>query len=347
MKASMNESANVSNTLKMLIYDIMLALDMKCITRCLDENTILLEILDSKNSIVFSSTFDVENTLKTPKISFFRKLVCRKIKCDFQIQLISKVLDIRSIILNSLGARLKGKVRFLVRVDDFPRWDVNSELFKDFHEIFSNYEIPYLLGVTPCICKKPTDPRCSETRTLSFDERKFLKKIISDGVEVALHGYTHRTTRTRKPIEFNGLNLKEMRSIIELGFKELGYTTSFLIPPFNRFDLGLIRIFEQYFEIICGGPESIETVGPRISPSFLGKCLYVCSLPPAYGKASDILPWIDKVESIHENIMVPLTLHWRWELSDDFYGVKCLCKKIRGKTIRWKELCKIRGSIIP
>ncbi|MEM2954947.1 MAG: glycosyltransferase family 4 protein, partial [Candidatus Nanoarchaeia archaeon] len=45
-----------------------------------------------------------------------------------------------------------GSPIFMIRVDDFPRWDIDTKEFLKFHSVLKSYNLPYLLGVTPNLC---------------------------------------------------------------------------------------------------------------------------------------------------------------------------------------------------
>src|SRR3989442_8297598 len=75
----------------------------------------------------------------------------------------------------------------LVRVDDFPRWDLEFEEFVRFDSIMLHHTVPYILGVIPRCEFYPGSPR-----KITVDEIRFLHERVRDnGIELALHGFTH------------------------------------------------------------------------------------------------------------------------------------------------------------
>jgi len=75
-----------------------------------------------------------------------------------------------------------------------------------------------------------------------------------------------------------------------------GFKPKVFIPPFNTFDFQSLDVLRKYFRVVTGGPESINLVGFRLSPSILGGILYVPSYEFAYGRASEILDFVRKVK---------------------------------------------------
>jgi len=268
-----------------------------------------------------------------------RKLSSKNV--SIHVLILDRIAEIRSAVKKLLNDYTKGRIRFLVRVDDFPRWDRNSEEFLEFHDVLSENKIPYLLGVTPLVCSDPPSHECREYRKLNSKEAEILQSITGSGAEIALHGITHQTRDLRYNSEFVGLDSSELDEKIVTGLNELkshGLETDVFIPPFNTFDYNSLGVLKKYFEIICGGPESIPLVGYRMSPSFINGCLYIPSYHPAYGKAGGILEFVKKARLIEDNIVVPLTLHWCWEKEDNFASLKLLCREIGTDAIRWGML---------
>jgi hypothetical protein len=65
----------------------------------------------------------------------------------------------------------------------------------------------------------------------------------------------------------------------------------------------------------------------------------VYSLPPFYGRARHVLRALQKGHWLERAFSVmPITLHWTWELEDRFAGVAELASCISGYTARWSAL---------
>ena len=69
--------------------------------------------------------------------------------------------------------------------------------------IFDRYGVPQTIGVVPCHAVGDThDPDGTEARPLESNPAmvQFLREYLArSGSEVALHGYTHRTSRRSQP----------------------------------------------------------------------------------------------------------------------------------------------------
>jgi hypothetical protein len=222
--------------------------------------------------------------------------------------------------------------KILVRVDDFPHHAIDSEKFVQFDKIMKKYEIPYLLGVTPFICKKPAELRKTQTRLLSKQEINYLKKIVlkEKRVVLAQHGITHKTIRRRPRSEFIGMDEKEFKSNLKksiIYLKKFGFSIGVFIPPFNTFDIRNIQILKKYFKIITGGPESIRVFG-KLPIGNLDGVLYIPSYPPLYLKAHQTKIPIPKE-------LACLTIHWAWFNKEE---IEAICKKIKPYVVDWNNL---------
>ena len=277
--------------------------------------------------------------LNTP--SFFRraidKLVLKK-ETDYYSIILEKILNLRKKIKSLFGTNNDGQVRFLLRVDDFPRFGVESEMFYEFHNILKRNNIPYLLAVTP----KPGN------RELTLSEVNILKDISKDKVEFALHGFTHQIKNKNIKSEIIGMKESEIHKEINNNLEYLkDFNINVFVPPFNSIDLKSYKIISQKFKCICGGRETIKYLGFWFTPCFLMNSLYVPSYYPVYGKANEILEYIvNKLNKIKENIIVPLTLHWTWEIKNNFKHTELLIESIKDKVIAWNKFLKTAIDIL-
>ena len=272
------------------------------------------------------------NILKHILFSFLQRPIL------YHNKILSQIVDIR----NSVKVQsdtTPGKPTFLLRVDDFPRWDKTSDQFLSFHEILFKNEIPYLLGVTPFPSRNPFSTATQDDHAIESRDLDILKQITKCGAEIAMHGYSHQTINLHRKTEIVGLPAEQLESKILKGLEKLrleGLPTDFFIPCFNSFDALSLRILRKYFKVICGGPESVLHIGLKFSPSYIDNTLYIPSYYPAYGKAKELLLFIENVKKIKENIIIPLTLHWAWEIENDFIDVHKLCNTIKGQTLSWQ-----------
>jgi len=233
-----------------------------------------------------------------------------------------------------------GEPLFLVRVDDFPRWDQETTLYPRFHRLLAEREIPYLLGVTPFLVEQPADRHSRNYRRLSDYERGLLSTLSQEGVEIALHGFTHQTRYPRPRSELLRMSDQRLAQQIEEGLRELGeigLSAEAFIPPFNAFSRQAARVLARYFRVLCGGPESVKFVGFRLAPSCLEGMFYLPSYPPAYGPSSVLCEFVTSLLEQPLSWPVPLTIHWAWEVGNEFEGIRRLAALVEGKVRRWSE----------
>jgi peptidoglycan/xylan/chitin deacetylase (PgdA/CDA1 family) len=113
-------------------------------------------------------------------------------------------------------------------------------------------------AVIPAVTEgKYHEPGDRGTRPLGPEKARFLREAIAAGaVDVALHGWNHRTHSPRSPhSEFVGLSAEEQRSRIrngrELLRRSLGVNASVFVPPWNRYDdTTLEALTEQGFTCV-------------------------------------------------------------------------------------------------
>jgi hypothetical protein len=263
---------------------------------------------------------------------------------DYHNRVLARIVKIRSMIKKEFNLNTEGEPAFLVRVDDFPDPNIDAERFLTFHEILAEKNIPYLLGVTPFPSRAPLNPKNSDFGSIEGHELEILKQVSISKVEVAMHGVTHQTRSANRPTEIVGLNAENLESNLLRGLEELrtdGYKADVFIPPFNSLDLSSIKVLRKYFRVVCGGPESVLHVGLRLSPSFLNGVLYLPSYFPAYGRAREVLGFVQNLKTIREPVFVPLTLHWGWEVRDNFADVEKLCTVVQGRVLPWGNILQL------
>lgn len=225
-----------------------------------------------------------------------------------------------------------------MRVDDFPRVNMNLKDFKRFDSIMKKFGIPYLLGVTPNLCMDPLNPKSTEFRKLTEEEIKTLRNLKD--VELAMHGVTHQTRDYGyfKRIlgyhsEFEGLDRRAATYKLNMGFKlfkeyKLKKPRVF-IPPFNRFDEKNLNVFRKHFKFVTGGPGTRKSIKKKDGGWF------ILSDGFRYGHSYDIFLEPDDVES---DEYCCIGLHWGWETGGDFFALKKLLLELEGKVASWSEL---------
>jgi peptidoglycan/xylan/chitin deacetylase (PgdA/CDA1 family) len=244
----------------------------------------------------------------------------------------------------------------LVRVDEFPHAAAfdsagrfGTEAYKRFHAVLAEAGVPYLLAVTPHVSRDYLDPDEDEWRPLDSGEIAELQDLKRDGVSFGLHGLDHRTryANPRRHSEFCGLNKADAAERIDLArstLGELGIETPVFVPPFNRFDASQYALLAERFDVVCGGPESIRLLGFRPTPAWDGEAVYLPSYAPLYGRSAEVLPGIEQMIEAEESLWAPITLHWGWELDDDFTDLKRLCERLAGCASDWSRFLTIANG---
>jgi hypothetical protein len=252
----------------------------------------------------------------------------------------------------ALGDAAPGPPRVLVRVDEFP----HARSFDDagkfghgaymrFHEVLAEADVPYLLAVSPRVSADYLDPAVERDRPLSAGEEARLAELRDDPlVTFALHGLNHRTRHAspRRRSEFTGLSPADAAARIDGALETLrglGIEVPAFVPPFNRFGADQYALLAERFEIVCSGPETIRLLGFQPTPMFWGEALYLPSYAPLYEKAAKVLPEVERLRDERAALWAPLTLHWGWELEDDFAGLRRLCAVLAdGLAADWRDL---------
>jgi len=272
----------------------------------------------------FSILFDKNLCVRSRVYWFFSKLYRRTTKRDYDLYY--RILKLQAAIQNQ-SREQQGRVNIILRVDDFPRWDIPTERFLRFRDIILEYKIPIILGVTPLIVGNPLDPFDTKCRDLTEEEIIIIRELTNCGSIVALHGLTHRVS-IKGGGEYIGLTEPEVEDNIKKSLKKMedaGITTNTIIPPFNAFDATAFLVFGRYFKAVFGGPESIGIFGGYFGPVFLNGTLYLPSYRGLYGRAFSIkehLLFYEPVLKQPKIYYLPITIHWAWELGDEYVGVK-------------------------
>jgi hypothetical protein len=250
----------------------------------------------------------------------------------------------------ALGGDARGAPRFVVRVDEFPSAGSSHspdqyglDTFRRFHQVLRREGIPYLLAVVSELAFDYLQPRRVGTRELADDEIAVLHEISTEGVVFAQHGTTHRT-RYGKPhrhSELSGLAPDELATLLDEGNRKLahvGIHPRVLAPPFNRFDRANWRVLAERFSVITGGPESVRIVGLRPGLSWQQGAVYMPSYPPLYGRASSMVPAVERLIDCRPGTWVSIVLHLSWEADDRFRGMEKLAALIGPHAASWLEI---------
>jgi hypothetical protein len=250
---------------------------------------------------------------------------------------------------DALDDEAPGPPRVLVRVDEFPHarafdphGKFGTENFRRFHAVLAEAEIPYLLAITPNVSRNYLDPEVGERRRLDAGEIETLSGLADDRVVFGLHGADHRTRHAnpRQHSEFCGLPNSEAAARIDGAravFDDLGHPPPGVGPPVNRVDGGPYPLVAKRFEVVCGGPESVRLLGWQPTPVWQGEAVYLPSYAPLYGTSAEAAAGVERLLELEAALWAPVTLHWGWELEDDFASLRRLCKLLQGIAADWSE----------
>jgi hypothetical protein len=267
-------------------------------------------------------------------------------KLDFESGVVAPLLAARRA---ALGDRSAAQPRFLIRVDEFPHylaWDepdrYGTDAFERFHEILAEAGVPYLVAVLPRVSRDPESPTASGSRALDEDELAMLARIRGERVSLSLHGHNHRTrfSSPHRHSEMCGLSVAQTEELLEQALSELAphdIHPDVFVPPYNRFDARQYSVLARRFAVVCGGPESIGTMGFHSSPQWRGKAVYLPSYRPLYGTAAQVLPAVERAIERDAGLWLPIVLHWGWELRDDWQALHRLVARVAPYAVGWEE----------
>jgi|APSaa5957512493_1039668.scaffolds.fasta_scaffold05058_3 hypothetical protein len=231
-----------------------------------------------------------------------------------------------------------GHIQYLLRIDDFPRWDLSLDNYMLFDNILKKHKVSSILGVTPFLNYYLT----KREYTLSRNEILYLKSYIERGGTIALHGFTHGLKKNKKII--GTLNLYTEKELIETIHKTNDYFNKIglsmpkiFIPPFNAVEPFVANILQKYFKILMGGPLTIDTLGPFGVGENVGEMLYLPSYFPFYGHCVELEKNIFKIKN-ERKVIMPITIHWAWEVGDNFNSLDRLLLKIKNKIVSIDEI---------
>ncbi len=131
--------------------------------------------------------------------------------------------------------------------------------------------------------------------------------------------------------EIVGLRNSELSRRIERGVERLrsiDVVPRSYIPPYNGIDSTALDVLSRHFDVVFGGPESVRWLGCLPGPCRLRNAWYLPSYPPAYGKASEVVGFVQRIRHRRGPLLVPLTLHWSWEREDRFESVRTLARAL-------------------
>lgn len=247
-----------------------------------------------------------------------------------------------------LGDAAAGTPRVLVRVDEFPNYDSldvpehGIDAYWRFHETMRNGGVPYLVAVQPALAHAPLDHRATGGRPLDPAELEMLGRLRADGVVFALHGYDHRTRTDHMPdnTELQGRSDEDLGALLDRGLAFLAehdVRPQVLVPPFNTFTAAQWHVLARRFAVVTGGPESVGRMGYHRTPLFRDGTVYAPCYQPFYGHARTVLDAVRAPIAAQQDVWMTVTLHWEWELEDDFAALRDLLTVLAPVTRPWGD----------
>ena len=239
--------------------------------------------------------------------------------------------------------------RVLVRVDEFQYWSSYDEPRKygveratEFHEVMAAGGVKYLMAIVPQLTHAPLDPAATGGRLLDARDLALIERMRQDGVVFGQHGTTHRTRHLspRRRSEFTGMTDRDLLTLLDEGaarLADVGIETRVLVPPFNRFTAGQLKVFAERFDVVTGGPESVRLMGSHYGPHWQGDIVYMPCMPPLYATAREILPALRRLAESATGVWIPVALHMGWELDDDLVGLRELVEYLGPASVSWQR----------
>lgn len=247
-----------------------------------------------------------------------------------------------------LGDAAAGPARLLVRVDEFPNYDSldvpahGIDAYWRFHGVMRDAGVPYLVAVQPALAREPLNPDATGGRPLDAAELDMLARLRADGVAFAQHGYDHRTRTHHMPdnTELQGRSDAELGALLDRGLAFLAehdVRPRVLVPPFNTFTARQWPVLAQRYAVVTGGPESVSRMGYHRTPLFRDGTVYAPCYQPLYGHARTISDVIEEPLTGGDGVWMTITLHWEWELEDDFAALRALLERIAPAARTWAD----------
>jgi hypothetical protein len=281
-----------------------------------------------------------------PVRRFRERLAQRRGKLDLGVELFNPLMHARRTVL---GDAAYGSPRVLVRVDEFPHCQAaddpsrfGTESYRRFHELLKGAGIPYLAAVLTRVSNDPYNPSATGNRALDEQEIAFLKQLKEDGVEFATHGFDHRTRfkSGRRHSELMGLSDLAVEKLLDRAGSELraiGLAPKVFVPPYNRFSAGQYPTIAARYDVVCGGPESVGTLGFHRAPLWRGDAVYFPSYAPFYGRAEEAVDAIAGLAAMEVPIWAQVTLHWGWEAKDSFASLERSLERLASFAQPWSN----------
>ena len=144
----------------------------------------------------------------------------------------------------------KKQVNVVFRFDDYSALS-STDMELIIIDAFRKNEASITFGVIPFVCAGDIhDPSPNDVVPLTSMKADILKTAVTDGIlDVALHGYSHQTIKSKQFTEFSGLDynkqlerLAKGKEVLE-GIIDAPVTT--FVPPWNTYDVNTLRALKE------------------------------------------------------------------------------------------------------
>lgn len=247
-----------------------------------------------------------------------------------------------------LGPHADGPPRFLLRVDGFPHDDAAPGApgavhgYRRAHAILREAAVPYLLSVSPLVARDADDPAAEEWRPHSAEEREALADARRDGVAFGTCGLDRRTRHAdaQRRSELVGLGRKETAQRLDRAqaiMREEALHADVFVAPFDRFERSQYASIAERWDVVTGGPGSVEHVGFHRTPLWRGDAVYLPAYPPLHGRAADVIAGVRTLTAARTAVWAPVVVDWRAEELRGFDDLVRLAEALTGLARPWDE----------
>jgi hypothetical protein len=169
-----------------------------------------------------------------------------------------------------------------------------------------------------------------------------LARLRGDRVAFGLHAHSHRTRdpRPRHRSAVGGMSAAELERSLDAGEERLrrhGVEPRVFVPPFNHFDSAQYEVLARRYAVVCGGPESVRTMGLQISPRWIGDAVYLPSYEPLYAHSARALEAVRALAADDAAVWAPVTLHAGWELDEGLEALRTFAREVAQYARPWDE----------
>jgi hypothetical protein len=278
-----------------------------------------------------------------------QRMAMRRGRLDYVRDVVEPTIAARRALLGDAAA---GPPRVLLRYDEFPHYEAvdrprerGSASFLAFDALLREAGVPYLVAVVPRPSRNALDPKGTESRELTDEERAVLLDLRGDPrIAFGLHGLDHRTRHAdpRRRSELTGLRDGAVDERLAAGaaiLADLALPITAFVAPFNRFSARQWPVLARRFDVVTGGPESVRLLGFHPPAQWRGDAVYLPAYPPLYGTASEVADAVEALAEAGAALWVPAVLHLSAELDDDLRGLARLAAVLgTGLARPWDEL---------